>query len=119
MQANDDENVVIEKSPARPHLVAVMLAGAVAISVIMVSVSLWLYHATGAAQWDLSAPKYQSAQSQIQDDTMEPFPSNGDMTQQTIDDFRARYDDETERVTASEAFSPEALSDETLGLPKT
>lgn len=101
-----------------------IIIGAILISLILVAISLVLYNQSGAAQLDLSRPSYEAVRSQTHQ--TEPFtkfePSNGVLKKEDYTLFEKLFttlysEKENDNMqTYKDAFSPDALSDEALGI---
>lgn len=99
------------------HRLAIMIAGAITASLVLVGVSLWLYDSSGAAQLDLSRPGYSSVRDQARpDDRIDTFPSTGAITEETLAEFEGMFSRYADEATAVDAFGGDVLSDEQLGL---
>lgn len=116
MSEHNDDNVVIETTPGRPHYVALMVGLSIIISLILVTIAMWLYNASGTAQLDLSAPAYKQVRKQVARDIVEDFSSTGILDRKTVDEFRKLYDEQTSKATQVDGFGNQALSDDALGL---
>lgn len=95
-----------------------MIASVVVISLVLVSIALNIYNTSGAAQVDLSRPGFASVQKQAGSDNSnnedQSFSETGQITKQTISDFKNQYSKHTKRITASTSYSEDALSDTSL-----
>lgn len=95
----------------------IFIGGSIVIAIMLVFVSMALYVSSGAAQLDLSRPGYKSVQDQIdRTDTFQSFPATGAVTDETIEDFIELYMRQTKSVSGTNVYSPEALSEKTLGI---
>lgn len=108
---------LIRKSISK-HKLATTLVGVIGTAVILVSVSISVYYRSGAYQLDLSRPEYKSLRSQIDADskTSDRFESQGEITEEVLDEFLGRYKDKSSRIFEAQAFSNDVLSDQQLGL---
>lgn len=101
------------------HRFFLLIAGAILIALFLVSIALSLYHSDGAAQLDLSRPGYQSVRDKVEKNTSsEAFSATGPLDEASLDEFRAKYQKQADRVKQTEGFSPEALSDRALELDR-
>lgn len=101
----------------RRRPLVVFIGGSIIIAIMLVLVSMALYVSSGAAQLDLSRPGYKSVQDQVnRSDTFQSFPATGPVTNDTIEDFLKLYIRQTKSVSASDAFNPEALSEQALAI---
>lgn len=113
-ETEQHEHVERTKWDRRRPLV-VFIGGSIVIAIMLVFVSMALYASSGAAQLDLSRPGYKSVQDQIdRSDTFKTFPATGTVTDETIEDFLELYIRQTKSVSGTDAFNPEALSEQTL-----
>lgn len=96
----------------------IMIAGSILITFLLVSISMAIYNGSGAAQLDLSRPGYKSVRAQLitGDNNLQKFPSGGQITQSTIDDFKKIYAQQADKIKAADAFNGDPLSPEALGL---
>ena len=95
----------------------IFIAGSIGIALLLVALSLALYVSSGAAQLDLSRPGYQSVQSQVENgETFKGFPSTGAVDEKAISQFNKLFDEQVKQVTGTDAFNPEVLSNQALGI---
>lgn len=93
------------------------IAGSIGIALLLVLVSMALYLSSGAAQLDLSRPGYQSVQNQVEKtETFKGFPATGSIDEKALDQFQKLFDEQAKQVTTVDAFNPEVLSDQALGI---
>lgn len=98
----------------------ITMAGlALAITVVLVGISLWLYKVTGTAQLDLSRPGYER-EDMTQDDNSTSdsgsFSVTGEVTAETFEEFEKLMDKKSKSVRSLDAFKKEPLSDTSLGI---
>lgn len=88
------------------------------VSAIIVLVSMGLYRSSGAAQLDLSRPGYVSVRSQATNSVGEfqNYPNSGAISQSAINEFKALYDKQAQKVKTVDAFSGDPLSPDALGI---
>lgn len=99
------------------HRLAIMITSAIAISLVLVWVSMWLYDSSGAAQLDLSRPGYSSVRDQASpDDNIDAFPSSGAITEDTLREFDELFSQYADEATAVDAFGGDVLSNTQLGI---
>ena len=98
------------------HKFMVLVGLTIALSLVLVVVSLWLYNSSGAAQLDLSRPGYQSVRDQAKTGDFTGFSSSGTFDKEQLDDFRKMYDAQLKEATAVDAFGGNVMSDEALGI---
>lgn len=92
---------------------------AIMASVILVSISMFVYYKTDAYRLDLSRPEYTSRRNQISKDANEKtheFDTQGQVNSATLKDFLNMYDKEADSARKVKAFSNDVLSDKELGL---
>lgn len=95
----------------------VMIACAIVISMLLVSVAMGLYNSSGAAQLDLSRPEYKAVRKDVmQDNNTETYPATGDIDQAAIDQFNTMYSARAKSVSSPNSFDPNAMSDDALQL---
>ena len=90
-----------------------------AIALLTTAASLQIYHNTGDVYLDRSRPGYISEDEKHDknEDQKESFPSEGKIDSDALDEYLKELDAVVQRIdNASDAFSPEAISDETLGI---
>ncbi len=97
------------------HRVLVLVAGVITISLVLVSISIYLYNTTGVAQVDLTRPSLKLTNAQQVDikDTAAAFPSTGNLNAKVMTEFKKAYDERAGKV-SSVNYNPEALSDDSL-----
>lgn len=99
------------------HKFMVLVGLTIALSLVMVVTSLWLYNSSGAAQLDLSRPGYQSVRDKAsQTSDFVGFSSSGPIDKEALDEFRELYEEQLEEATAVESFGGDVMSDEALGI---
>lgn len=101
------------------HRFWLMIAGALAISFFLVLVAMNLYNSSGTAQLDLSRPEYEKVRTQVNRDTDNvTYPSSGELDEEALDQFRELFGDKAEKLRKGKYYSPDAMSDSSLGLPR-
>lgn len=96
-----------------------MVTLVIAVSMFLVYVALSLYQSSGTLQLDLSRPGYDSARKEAVKDTevFKGFSSDGAINKKSLDEFNKLYSKKAgEALIDIDAFSGDALSDQTLGL---
>lgn len=97
------------------HKFMVLVALTIVISLLLVTISLWLYNSSGAAQLDLSRPGYEAAREQASNaNDVTGFSSSGVIDGSAVKEFRRLYDEQLTEVTAHNSFGGDVLSDEAL-----
>ena len=100
------------------HKLPAFIAGSVLLAVVLVTLSMFIYYASGASRLDLSRPEYKSMRSKIDQGKAldEGFAAQGEITKSTIDEFMKLYKAEAAKTTSSQNFAVDALSDSNLGI---
>ena len=88
---------------------------AIAITIAMTSVSMYLYVRSGASGLDLSRPGFNGMQNNVQKERSFNFASTGKLSQQDYDEFVRLFDEQRAAINASGNFDDQLLSDEALG----
>lgn len=97
------------------HRLALLLVGTILIALTLTSVSIAIYHSSGAAQLDLSRPGYRSVSNQAKTgDDIDSFASSGEVDQSTIREFMSLYDKQAVKAKAVDAFNGDPLNPEVL-----
>lgn len=112
-----NENSFLPSRFAR-HKFVTLIAGTLAISLVLVSISLWLYASSGTELLDLSRPGYQDVSKSLtsEDSTNKEFSSTGPLDHKTMTEFQYLYGDSVKKVTNGNPFGGDPLSPDTLGL---
>lgn len=99
------------------HKFMVLVGATIILSLLLVTLSLWLYNNSGAAQLDLSRPGYQSVRDQVDHKSdFTVYPSSGSIDKESLDEFRKLYDEQLKEATTVDSFGGTAMSDEALGI---
>lgn len=98
------------------HRYMLLIALTIVISLILVTVGLYMYNVSGTAQLDLSRPDFQRAETPPPsvDKTFEGYSASGDINLSSIEEFKELYDDQAQSATAVDAFSGDPLSPDAL-----
>lgn len=93
-----------------------MIAGAIAISIVLVVISMWLYGRSGAAQLDLSRPGYQEVRAKAQQTKQfDGFAGTGKLDEESLKQFDALYREQQKTIrNQSNGFSPAVLDNQHL-----
>jgi len=89
------------------------------IAIVTTAVSLNIYRSTGDIFLDRSRPGYifEDEKHNEEDDQKESFSNEGEVTQKVVDEYLQEFDKINKRITeASDDFSLEAISDDSLGI---
>lgn len=101
----------------KENQILLLLIGSVIVALVLTSVSLWLYAASGTQQLDLSRPGYKSVQDKVKRDPIsDAYPAAGPMSIKEIEKFKKLFNSELKRLEKNNAFSGDPLSPEGLGL---
>lgn len=114
---SEDHNLTAEVQISwyKTHLI-VFIAGSIAIGIVLVVVSMFLYSSSGAAQLDLSRPGYKAVQDKVErSDTFKSFPASGQIDSKSIAEFQKLYAEQVKNVTTVDVFNPNVLEDTALG----
>ena len=114
MQQNNHNGIEVA-AKQKPQLLFLII-GAVAVSLCLVVLSMWLYNMSGAAQLDLSRPGYQDVRAQAQTSTQfKGFESTGSLDKKALDSFDKLYRQQKKEISdSSDGFSAAPLSNEAL-----
>jgi len=98
------------------HRIALLIVISIAISLVLVGVSLALYASSGAAQLDLSRPGYRAINDQSADNDagFENYSPTGNIDQKSIDEFQRLYDQQALKAKAVDAFGGDPLNPDVL-----
>ena len=118
----EEETTLAERlATPRPRNLLFLLAFCVVTSIIIVVVSVWIYDATGDKYLDRSRPGYISEE--IDDEKTPAVPDNnfsdtGKIDASVLREFLEGFDSLTEHAIRDQYFSPDSLSDESLGIDR-
>lgn len=116
----NDEPPVIDKVRAfrwREHKFLLLVGATIIMALMLVGVAMGMYASSGAAQLDLSRPNYQEVREQAnRDERLMAFPATGDITKESLEQFRALYEPQAKRVIDFESFGGDPLSEQALGI---
>ncbi len=118
-EAHSDHHDSTSLESIKSHRFFWMITFVIAISLFLVYVALSLYQSSGTLQLDLSRPGYDSARKEAIKDTevFKGFAADGAISQPTLEEFNKLYSQKaSEALINIDAFSGDALSDQTLGL---
>lgn len=103
------------------YSLAMFIAVSILIAMAIVTISMYLYNTSGAAQLDLSRPGYVSvrAMSTDGDDTLNPYSANGKISLKILNDFEKSFNSRAEKIIDVDAFGNDPLSADALGLSLT
>ena len=99
------------------HRLAIMIMGAIIVSLVLVVISMRIYENSGAAQLDLSRPGYSSVRDQARsNETIDAFPDDGELNHKTLDEFDELFGQYADEATAVDAFGGDVLGESELGI---
>lgn len=100
------------------HRYLLLIVFSVAISVVLVGVSMTLYYTSGAEQLDLSRPGYEAVAEQVEEDagTYDSYSAIGDINEDSINEFEELFTGQAKRATDVDAFGGSPLGPEALGI---
>ena len=115
------EIAMLEKM--KKHQFGLFIAGSLAVTAILLGVSLWMYNEFGTAQLDLSRPSLQEARDQAKRDAEKAkneaqtsgFSGEGEINTTVLNEFEKLYSEKLNKL-EGDFFGEGALSDETLNL---
>lgn len=115
------EIALLEKM--KKHQFGLFIAGSLAVTAILLGVSLWMYNEFGTAQLDLSRPSLQEARDQAKRDAEKAkneaqtsgFSGEGEINTTVLNEFEKLYSEKLNKL-EGDFFGEGALSDETLNL---
>jgi hypothetical protein len=115
------EIALLEKM--KKHQFGLFIAGSLAVTAILLGVSLWMYNEFGTAQLDLSRPSLQEARDQAKRDAEKAkneaqtsgFSGEGEINTAVLNEFEKLYSEKLNKL-EGDFFGEGALSDETLNL---
>ena len=96
---------------------------ATAITIILTTVSMIIYHNSGDIYLDRSRPGYLPDEEEIEENENEKqftytFPDSGDINDGVIDDFLKNLNEVIESLDKyTEPFAPQSISDGVIGIP--
>lgn len=96
-----------------------MVLGVIAVSIVLVGISMHLYYSSDAFRVDLSRPDYVPYRAQIDnsnDHNRDMFEAQGEVTGNVLDSFLQKYKQEEKKADGARAFASDVLSDDQLGI---
>lgn len=97
------------------HRFIILIAGSIIVALMLVAVSMSMYLNSPARQLDASRPGFVSVRDKIEKfDDFKEFSASGPVDKQALDDFKKLYSQQVRDASGYNAFSGEALSDQTL-----
>ena len=101
------------------HRIAVLVIGATLIALAFTGVGLYLYHATGTAQIDLSRLEYREMAKESTEEEKtdyKEFPETGPINSDTLKEFNTLFNQHVELITSVDAFSGDPLDPAALNI---
>lgn len=97
------------------HRFMVLIVGTILISLVMVSISIFIYKVSGSAQLDLSRPGLQSVSDKVdRTDPVTDYSPFGPVNKNTVNDFTKIYEKQAARAKAVDAFNGDPLNPDVL-----
>jgi len=97
------------------HRFMLLIVGTLLISIVLVSISIFIYNVSGSAQLDLSRPGYQSVSGKVDDtDPITDYSPFGPVNKATVNEFTKIYDTQAAKAKAVDAFNGDPLNPEVL-----
>jgi hypothetical protein len=98
------------------HRYLLLIASAIVVAIVLVTISMTLYNSSGAAQLDLSRPGYRAVSDQAvkSDADFQNFSAFGTLDQSSINEFKALYDTQSAKAKAVDAFGGDPLNPDVL-----
>lgn len=96
-----------------------MVLSVIAVSIVLVGISMHLYYSSDAFRVDLSRPDYVPYRAQIDnsnDHNRDMFEAQGEVTGNVLDSFLQKYKQEEKKADGARAFASDVLSDDQLGI---
>ena len=96
-----------------------MVLSVIAVSIVLVGISMYLYYSSDAFRVDLSRPDYVPYRAQIDnsnDHNRDMFEAQGEVTGNVLDSFLQKYKQEEKKADGARAFASDVLSDDQLGI---
>ena len=96
-----------------------MVLSVIAVSIVLVGISMHLYYSSDAFRVDLSRPDYVPYRAQIDnsnDHNRDMFEAQGEVTDKVRDNFLQKYKQEEKKADGARAFASDVLSDDQLGI---
>ena len=119
---SEDHEISVTHRPtiAPKYRFAVLIFGAIVVSMVLVMISLSLYVSSGVSQLDLSRPGIDDAirKQATPDESFEGFAANGPIDQGAMASFETLYDSQLKQLTPIKAFGGDVLSDKALQIEK-
>lgn len=99
------------------HRFLVMVGASIVIALMLVAISMKLYESSGAAQLDLSRPGYEHVNEKVTpSEVFRGFSAVGEITEETIEEFRAMYSARAAQATDVDSFGGDVMTDAALGI---
>ncbi len=119
----DKKDLIIDIKPRfwGEHRFLAMIIISILISCFLVGASLYLYGTSGAAQLDLSRPGYVDIRDKTIDSSSEfkNYATSGPIDQNAINEFKALYDEQADKIKLATAFKGDPLNPDSLGINST
>jgi hypothetical protein len=109
---NEERPINAEKGG---HNLKIMVALSLILSFVLLGFGLWLYQSSGTYLLDLSRPGYQPEVETTDTKDDWSFSPSGELKAEDVESFNFHLDQKLNKLKDANAFSEEALSDESLG----
>ena len=99
------------------HRFGILIFLVVVIAVVLVLVAMSIYNSSGAAQLDMSGPRYEGVRGKvIQEKTVTSFPSSGQLDKDAFSEFSKAYDQHAKAISQVNGYAPEAVANDAFNL---
>jgi hypothetical protein len=98
------------------HRFLLLIAATIVVAIILVSISLFIYKASGASQLDLSRPGYigVSKEATNNESDFTDFSDTGPVNKSTMTQFKQLYDKQVQANSSVDSFGGDPLNPDTL-----
>lgn len=116
----DNDDLIIEAKVYfwGEHRLLLMITASILLAIFLACISLYLYNTSGAAQLDLSRPGYVDIRDKTIDSSSEfkNYATTGPIDQSAINEFKALYDEQADKIKLAAAFKGDPLNPDYLGI---
>lgn len=115
------ETAIEARSFINKHSFLMFITFSILISAVVVYISMQMYNSSGTAQLDLSRPGYVSVRSKVDtsDSDFPTYQANGVINKGVIDNFKALFKKQAQKIEAVDAFGGSPLDSTALGISDT
>ena len=83
------------------HRFMLLIIGTLVIAMVMVSLSIFIYKASGSAQLDLSRPGFQSVSDKVErTDRITEYGAVGPVNKETVNEFKTIFEEQSKKAKA-------------------